>query len=121
MRKSIVLSTRTDIIVVAKLAQFYEEQRTNKLIYTKSALIDACLADYLWILKNNGMIDKEEVLIHNESEAYRYLVSVGYNVTDKNVNIPKDILKNIQAESTEEVNIDIETIRKAIEKTDKDL
>ncbi len=121
MRKSIVLSVRTDIIVVAKLAQFYEQQMNTGRPHTKSALIDMCLQSLLEIIKNNKMLKENELNIETEAQAYKYLMMLGYELRDRNLRIPKDIFKGIQAESVRSTDSQVDIIKRAIEKVDKDL
>ncbi len=121
MKKSIVISTRTNIITVAKLAQFYDTQLRKTVIYTKSALINACLEDYFNWVKRSGLLDKDNELIATEEQAYKYLTLQGYNVSNKDMTIPKDIFKNIRKESISDVEEDIKTIKASILKADKGL
>lgn len=121
MRKSIVLSTRTDIIVVAKLAQFYEQQMNVERPHTKSALIDMCLHSLLEIIRNNNMLKEDETKIETETQAYKYLTMLGYDLKDKNLRIPKDIFKAMGMESISDIDSDIIDIKKALRKSDKDL
>lgn len=121
MRKSIVLSTRTDIIIVAKLAQFYEQQMDVDRPHTKSALIDMCLQSLLEIIKNNKMLKEDEIKIETETQAYKYLTLMGYDLTDKNLRLPKELFRNMRAESISKIDSEIDIIKKAIEKTDKSL
>lgn len=121
MRKSIVLSTRTDIIVVAKLAQFYEQQMDVGRPRTKSALIDMCLRSLLTIIKNNKMLKEDEVIIDSEEKAFKYLTKLGYNLLNKDGRLTKDMFRNIQKETVAEIEEDIEIIKKSLQKADEDI
>lgn len=121
MRKSIVLSTRTDIIVVAKLAQLYEQELSVDRPRTKSALIDMCLHSLLQIAENNKMLKEDVLKIETEAQAYKCLMMLGYDIRDENLRIPKDIFRNIREESIRSTDSEIDIIKKAIEKVDKDL
>lgn len=121
MRKSIVLSTRTDIIMVAKLAQFYEQQMKAGRPHTKSALIDMCLQSLLEIIRNNKMLKEDEVNIETETQAYKYLTMLGYDLTDKNLRLPKELFTSMRAESVSHTDDEIDIIKATIEKVDKSL
>ncbi len=121
MRKSIVLSTRTDIITVAKLAQFYEQQMGTGRPHTKSALVDMCLQSLLTIIKNNKMLKEDEVIIDSEEKAFKYLTRLGYNLLSKDGRLTKDMFINIQKETVADIEEDIATIKESIKKADKGL
>lgn len=119
MRRSIVLSTRTDIIVVAKLAQYYEQQMDTRRPNSKSALIDMCLRSLLEIIKNNNMLKEDEMVIETETQAYEYLNLLGYDIASRDKSIPKDIFRSMGIESLSYIDEDIAMVKAAM-KADKD-
>ena len=121
MRKSIVLSTRTDIIVVAKLAQFYEQQMSTGRPHTKSALIDMCLQSLLEIIKKNKMLKEDDVKIETETQAYKYLKMLGYELRNKDLRLPKELFKAMETESIGSTDKQIDIIKSSLKKVEEDL
>lgn len=110
---------RTNLITVAKLAQFYATETGIRRPHTKSALIDTCLSDFLTVIIENKLIDESQ--IENEEQAFNYLMSVGLDFRDKKDSIPSDIITNMRADSLRTTTVEEKDLKSIIEKVDKEL